>query len=275
MTNQPMKPRKRQAEHLGDPLVAAERRDLAEHAVAVGLRLAGQVLRQAAGLAQRVLARGRVERARASPRSAHGRRRRAPTRLAPLDARAIVDPRARFVDRAARAARRAGCARTPAVQTTVLGQDRGRRRRASAACASTDSGRRHADVDARAGRAAAPRSRRAAGDLGRGSCGAASTSTQCCASSRRLGVVAQRVADEVGELGERLDARVAGADEYERQLPPALALAARRRAASSRLSTWFRRLIASARVLKPSACSARPGIGSVRETAPSATTSSS
>src|SRR5437763_16189800 len=39
-----------EAHHVGDPLVAAERRDLAEHPVAVGLRVAAQVLRQPAGL---------------------------------------------------------------------------------------------------------------------------------------------------------------------------------------------------------------------------------
>src|SRR2546421_12596253 len=44
------------AEHVRDPLVPPERRDLAEHPVAVGARLAVEVLRQAAGLAERVLA---------------------------------------------------------------------------------------------------------------------------------------------------------------------------------------------------------------------------
>src|SRR5207244_5338766 len=44
-----------------DPLVAAERRHLAEHPVAVRARLALEVLRQAAGLAERVLAGRRVE----------------------------------------------------------------------------------------------------------------------------------------------------------------------------------------------------------------------
>src|SRR3954468_2202835 len=50
-----------EAEDVGDPLVPAERRDLAEHPVAVGLWLAAEVLRQAAGLAERMLARGRIE----------------------------------------------------------------------------------------------------------------------------------------------------------------------------------------------------------------------
>src|SRR5439155_141098 len=53
-----------QAEHVRDALVAAEGRDLAEHPVPVGLRLAGQVLREAARLAERVLLRGRIRRVR-------------------------------------------------------------------------------------------------------------------------------------------------------------------------------------------------------------------
>ena len=59
--------------------------------------------------------------------------------------------------------------------------------------------------------------------------GAASTSTQRCGASRGR-VVAERVAHEVGELGERLDARVAGADEDEREVARrALGVAPRRR----------------------------------------------
>ena len=114
----------------------------------------------------------------------------------------------------------------------------------------------------RAARAARRRSRRGGAGSPARIFGAASTSTQRCGSRAERGVVAQRVADEVGELGERLDARVAGADEDE-------ASARRRRcvsfgaatAASSRRSTWLRSVIASGRSLKPSACSARPGIG--------------
>src|SRR5436189_3491645 len=48
------------AEDQGDPLVAAERGDLAEHAEAVGLRVSAEVLREAPRLAQRVLRGGRV-----------------------------------------------------------------------------------------------------------------------------------------------------------------------------------------------------------------------
>ena len=73
-----------QAQHVGDPLVAAERRHLAEHAVAVGLRLAFEVLRQPAGLAERVLAVGGSGWP-GSPRWERGRSRRATRRvLAPL-----------------------------------------------------------------------------------------------------------------------------------------------------------------------------------------------
>src|SRR5436190_24378933 len=53
-----------QIEHGGNALVAAERRDLSERAVAVRLRLSGPVLREAAGLAERVLRRRRVGLAR-------------------------------------------------------------------------------------------------------------------------------------------------------------------------------------------------------------------
>ena len=56
--------REAQAQHVGDALVAAERRDLAEGAVAVRLRLAAQVLGQSASLAQGVLRRGRIGLAR-------------------------------------------------------------------------------------------------------------------------------------------------------------------------------------------------------------------
>ncbi len=46
-------------------------------------------------------------------------------------------------------------------------------------------------------------------------------------------------------------------------------------ASSSRASTVLRRCTASATVLKPTACSARPGTGSVRDTEPGASTSTS
>ena len=67
---------------------------------------------------------------------------------------------------------------------------------------------------------------------------------------------------EVLQLGQALDAGVAGADEHEAQVlgaprrdPPATRLMSRQ------LSTWLRSAVASARDFRPIACSARPGIG--------------
>jgi hypothetical protein len=61
-----------QAGELGDPLEAAERRDLAEHPVAVRLRITREVLRETPRLAEGVLGGRRVERA-GSLRVRHGR----------------------------------------------------------------------------------------------------------------------------------------------------------------------------------------------------------
>ena len=89
-------------------------------------------------------------------------------------------------------------------------------------------------------------------------------------------VVAGRVPGHVLGLGERLDAGVPAADEDEGQGGLSRAAGSRTDAArSSRSSTWLRRAMASSICLKPIPCSARPGIGSVREIEPSATTSSS
>src|SRR4051794_34380035 len=84
----------RDPEHVRDALVAAERRHLPEHAVAVRAHVACEVLREAAGLAQRVLARRRVRR----PRRREVRDARAvaerPDVLAPLDPERLVDQHA-------------------------------------------------------------------------------------------------------------------------------------------------------------------------------------
>ena len=83
-----------------------------------------------------------------------------------------------------------------------------------------------------------------------------------------------RLRGEVLQLGESLDARVARADEHEPQVLGARVAGSSSDSAMSRqLSTWLRSAVASDSDLKPIACSARPGIGSVRETDPSATTS--
>ena len=82
-------------------------------------------------------------------------------------------------------------------------------------------------------------------------------------------IAVHRVGGEVLELGERLEAGVAAADEdVGQQLlapSPASSVAF---ACSSVSMTWFRSQIASARLLKPIACWSRPGTGSERETEP-------
>ena len=78
------------AEHLGDPLVTAERRDLAEHSIAVRLGRPGQVLREAAGLAKRVLAGRRVGRVAAGVRDTCAVAER-PYVLVPPYAEQVVD----------------------------------------------------------------------------------------------------------------------------------------------------------------------------------------
>ena len=86
-------------------------------------------------------------------------------------------------------------------------------------------------------------------------------------------VALHRVGGEVLQLGQRLEAGVAAADEdVGEQLfaPGGSSLAF---AASSVSITWLRSQIASARLLNPIARSARPGTGSIRETEPSESSS--
>src|SRR5262245_15579465 len=80
-----------QAKDVGDPAVAAERRHLSEHAIAVGLGVAAQVPGEASGLAERVL-RGR--RIRVFGRRSIGDARAVAERpdvLVALDAHELVD----------------------------------------------------------------------------------------------------------------------------------------------------------------------------------------
>ncbi len=101
----------------------------------------------------------------------------------------------------------------------------------------------------------------------------ASTSTHripCCATAR---IQLDRLRGEVLQLGQSLDARVAGAHEHEAQVLARVAGSSSDSAMSMQLSTWLRSAVASDSDFKPIACSASPGIGSVRETDPSATTS--
>ena len=68
------------------------------------------------------------------------------------------------------------------------------------------------------------------------------------------------------------DAGVAGPDEHEREvLRPALGMLDVSSAMSRQRRTWLRSVTASVSDSKPIACSPSPGIGSVRETGPSAT----
>ena len=262
----------REAEHVGDPLVAAERRDLAEHAVAVRLGVAGQVLREPSGLAERVLGGRRVGPARCrpfgTPRAVAERPdvRRGPRRGA--SSSTGTRPRSSSGRPSSREQR---VRPHPGVQTSVcvgirvaVGEDDARPARPTRASSTTW-------ISTPRPRAAARRSRRAGVGISGRIFGARVDEHPALRRAAQLGVVAQRVPHEVGQLGERLDARVAGADEDERQLPLGAVGVGAAAAASSRRRTWLRRWIASARSLKPSPCSARPGIGRVRETAPSAT----
>jgi hypothetical protein len=87
------------------------------------------------------------------------------------------------------------------------------------------------------------------------------------------GVALHRVGGEVLQLGQRLQTGVAATDEDVGEQLVAAAGSSVAFASSSVSTTWLRSQIASARPLKPIACSARPGTGSVRETEPSESSS--
>src|SRR5918995_7035902 len=252
----------REAEHRRDALVATKSRDLAQTPVAIGLWFAGEVLRQASCLAQCMLARGRVDPARGGG----VRHRRAvaerPDVVGAVDVQQLADSNSpSLVERQAE-----------------LGEERMRfhsgrpddgAREQMCAVRQADGmrfdlleGRVHANVDSAAG-------------------------------EKRGSVVAQPTRDLGEDLGRRVDEQpvlrrrlerpvVASASTPAYPAPTKTKVNSRRRwasaeaaaATSSRVSTWFRRWIASASDLKPRACSARPGIGSVRATAPRATTRS-
>ena len=206
-----------QAEHLGDPLVPAERRDLAEHLVAVRLWRAGQVLRQAPGLAERVLARGRVGPValRVGDERAVAER---PDMLVPAHAKHLVDLDAALLVERQRPLAQEGVRRDPGRP-----DERARRDPRSVAedgVVGGDRLERRLDVDlhpalAELGRGVVAERRR---DLGQDP---RRRVDEHPAARRRAQarVVAERVLGEVGQLRERLDTRVAGADEDEGQPP--------------------------------------------------------
>ena len=134
--------------------------------------------------------------------------------------------------------------------------------------------RRDVDLDAAARRARAPRTRPAVGGISGRIFGAASTSTQRWRAVAEARVVAQRVLHEIGELRERLDARVAGADEDEGQVRRSRGAGSSSRVGGLELAQHVVAQVDRVReVLEPEPRARRgPGPGSVRATAPSAST---
>ena len=211
-----------EAEDVGDPLVAAERRHLAEHPVAVGLRVAarGSSRAGAPGASACWQVGGSnspgVRRVRDAARS-----RRAPRRARWPSTRSVWSTSTRPRSSSGRPNSRehwgspdAGRPDERVRRDPLAVRERRARRRPTDSSVVAD-----ADVDAALRELAAPRTRRAASGSRGGSSARrrrAPSAAVACAEPR---VVAQRVADEVGELGERLDACVAGADEDEREVP--------------------------------------------------------
>ena len=226
---------------------------------------------------------GRAWRRRGRPRS-----RRSPTRryrartLAPACGvgrrrRAVLDAHRAIDDtRPSRSSGRpslatAGLGLTPAVHTTRAGRDRlaaGELRRAVAHLVQRGGG---ADLDAAPAQLAFGEAGEALGHLlhdpvaGLGEHPAHPLQATA-------GVQLDRLGGEVLQLGEPLDAGVSGPDEHEAEVLGAQSGSSSDSAMSRQLSTWLRSAVASDSDFSPIACSARPGIGSVRETEPSATT---
>src|SRR6185503_11583509 len=206
-----------EAEDVGDPFVPAEGGHLAEHAVAVGLRLAAEVLRQAPGLAEGVLARRRIELAGRGLVGDAGAVAERPDVLPLFDAERGADPHAPFlVDRKPELAhdRRRAHARRPdervRVDALAVRQRRG-------VLLYGVQGGLDPDVDASllelARRVVAEPRRDLGEDLGR-----RVDEHPALRDFLQPWVVAERIADEVRELGERLDSCVARADEDEREV---------------------------------------------------------
>ena len=161
--------------------------------------------------------------------------------LEPANAQELVDldPPA-LVERQAELARAAGSrARRRSRRACGSGSAFRRRERRSSA---GDRGKRRADVDLDptlrelAGGVVAEPGRDLGQDLRR-----RVDDRPAPRASSEARVVAERVIDEIGELGERLDAGVARADEDEGECTRGLASSCSASAASSSLSTWLRR----------------------------------
>ena len=103
--------------------------------------------------------------------------------------------------------------------------------------------------------------------------GAASTSTQRDPAQARI--PAERVANEIRELGECFDARIPGADEDEREVTCRLSVVALGRSGLELAEDAIPEPDRVGEIMKPTPCSASPGTGKLRATEPSASTSCS
>ena len=209
-----------QAHHLGDALVPAERGHLAHHPVAVRLGIALEVLREPPRLAERVLARRRVRQLAARVRDARAVAERPHVlvaahaqQLVHLDAPALVEREAELADERMRpdAGRPDERPRRDARPVAEDGLVRVQRRE------------RRADPDLDAAlrqlvRGVVAEPRRNLGEDHRRRVDEHPAPRDVL----QARVVAGRVVDEIGQLRQRLDARVARADEDEGQ--PALPL---------------------------------------------------
>src|SRR3954451_964121 len=212
----PGKATKADPEDVGDPLVAAERRDLAQHAVAVRLEVGLQVLREPPRLSKRVLAGRGIGRVRLRVGNAGAVAERPdvlrvadPEELVDLDAVPVVERESQVVqDR---------------VRANARGPDERARRDAgpvaedSLAVAHGLQDRPDVDLHAALGELARRVLAETARDL--------REDLRCRVDDHpalrhipQARVIPHRVRYEVGELGERLDPRVAGADEEEREM---------------------------------------------------------
>ena len=217
MTNHPGKPQRCRPGISAIPLNVPERRDLAEHPVAVRLRRAGQVLREPPRLAERVLARRWIDDAwclRVGHRGAIAERPHVvgaldAERLVHDDATALVERNVELGEKRARAHAGRPDERSRRDAHTV-------REHCLAAVVGLE---RRADVDLDAATLQPPRGvlPETARDLGEDLRGGVDEHPALWFLAES-GVRAKRGMRHVVQLRERLDARVAGADEDEPEL---------------------------------------------------------
>src|SRR3954451_1874701 len=208
-----------EAEDVGDPLVPAERRDLAEHSVAIGLRLSAEVLREAAGLAERVLARRWIELAGRGFVRHPGTVAERPHVLTLLDTERRADLHASLlVHREPELAYDRGCANSRRPDERVRVDALAVRERRGVFLHGIQSGP-DPDVDSPLDELARRIVAEPRGYLGE-DLGRSVHEHPALLDFPEARVVAERVADEVGELRQRLDARIARSHEDEREVAP-------------------------------------------------------